>query len=94
MSIDMRGRRGRPWRTAQAEVYATETHCWLCGRWVDQELPWRHPLSRSVDHVVPLSEGGHPTARWNLRLAHRRCNVRRGAGRHRCPQLGRTSRQW
>lgn len=67
------GRVGRPWREAQAAVFATETHCWLCGEYVDQRLSSKGPLarlSRSADHLVQLQHGGHPTARSNLRLCH------------------------
>jgi HNH endonuclease len=38
------------------------------------------PLSKSLDHLIPLSRGGtHEPA--NVSLAHLRCNVSRGAGR-------------
>jgi 5-methylcytosine-specific restriction endonuclease McrA len=49
----------------------------VCGRWVNQDLSPRHRLSRTVDHVVPLSAGGPPLDRQNLRLAHRSCNTGR-----------------
>ena len=49
---------GRPWRRAQAAVFATETHCWLCGQHVEQTLPPNHDRARSVDHITPLAEGG------------------------------------
>lgn len=75
---DMRGRRGRPWRTLQARVFAEETHCHLCGEWVDQLLPPRHPRARSVDHLISLESGGPPLDRSNVRLAHLGCNSRRG----------------
>ena len=71
---------GRPWRRAQAAVFATETHCWLCGEHVEQTLPPNHDRARSVDHITPLALGGAPYERSNLRLAHRRCNLLRGAG--------------
>lgn len=77
---DMRGRRGRPWRRLQAQVYATETHCHLCGEWVDPTLPKNHRRARSVDHLIPLSLGGPPLDRDNARLAHIGCNSRRGNG--------------
>ncbi|KNX39497.1 hypothetical protein VV01_14575 [Luteipulveratus halotolerans] len=52
--------------------------CGLCGRRVAMDLVWPHPMSPSLDHVVPLSEGGdHAPA--NVQLAHLRCNVSKGA---------------
>ncbi|GHA01415.1 HNH endonuclease [Streptomyces echinoruber] len=71
-------RSGRPWLRLQAQVYAEETHCWICHRWVDQSLPGTtHPMGRTVDHVHPLWLGGDPLDRANCRLAHRRCNTAR-----------------
>ena len=47
--------------------------CHICGRKVNR-------AQASADHLVPHSLGGRDE--WiNLRLAHRRCNSRRGAGR-------------
>lgn len=70
-----KGRAGTAWWKTQAQVFAEETHCWLCGEWVDQSLPATHPMGRTVDHVRELWEGGDPVARSNGRLAHRRCNT-------------------
>lgn len=70
-----RVRSGRPWRTLQAQVWRDETHCWICRRWVDQDLSHEHPMSRTVDHVHMLRDGGPPLDRDNCRLAHRRCNT-------------------
>jgi hypothetical protein len=67
------GRVGSRWRTAQAAVFDSETHCWLCGGYVDQRLSAQGPLasrSRSADHLRQLQHGGDPYARSNLRLAH------------------------
>lgn len=72
------GRTGRPWLRLCAVVYAEETHCWLCKRWVNPALASPHPMSRSVDHLVMLSHDGPPRDRGNVRLAHRRCNTVRG----------------
>lgn len=69
------GRVGRPWRRLCAQVYAEETHCWLCRKWVDMALPYNHRMSRTVDHVVEIHQGGDPLDRANLRLAHRSCNT-------------------
>lgn len=57
--------------------------CWLCGdtAWVTTWVAERpDPHYPSVDHVVPISLGG-PDTLENVRLAHYRCNVRRGPGR-------------
>lgn len=71
-----KGRAGTAWWKVQAQVYAEETHCWLCHRWVDQSLDGRrHPMGRTVDHVLELWQGGDPLDRANCRLAHRRCNT-------------------
>ncbi|MGW4886919.1 HNH endonuclease [Streptomyces murinus] len=71
-------RSGRPWRRLQTRVFAEESHCWICHRYVDQTLSGTtHPMGRTVDHVHPLWLGGDPLDRQNLRLAHRRCNTAR-----------------
>ncbi|MFI6560385.1 HNH endonuclease [Streptomyces sp. NPDC050534] len=71
-----KGRAGTAWWNVQARVYAEETHCWLCRRWVDQSLDGQtHPMGRTVDHVLELWQGGDPLDRANCRLAHRRCNT-------------------
>lgn len=70
------GRSGRPWRRVQDRVFAEETHCWICRRYVDQSLPGQtHPMGRTVDHIHPLWLDGDPLDRTNCRLAHRRCNT-------------------
>jgi len=51
--------------------------CWLCGGTVDPAAPAASPGRATVDHLVPRSRGGSDDAA-NLRLAHRRCNQRRG----------------
>lgn len=80
------GRVGRPWREAMAKVFARETHCWLCGDWVNQHLPPTHRMSRTADHLIQLIHMLHlsPAERHrlatdpsNARLAHRACNTAR-----------------
>lgn len=51
--------------------------CHLCGDPVDASLRHPHPLSKSLDHVVPLARGGHH-AMSNAALAHLICNIRKG----------------
>jgi hypothetical protein len=52
--------------------------CWLCGGEVDPHAPAGSPWRATADHLVPRSRGGSSELA-NLRLAHRRCNVRRGS---------------
>jgi 5-methylcytosine-specific restriction endonuclease McrA len=68
------GRSGTQWTKLRAQVFAEETHCWWCHKWVDQTLPRTDRMSRTVDHLVELWQGGDPLDRANCRLAHRKCN--------------------
>ena len=68
---------GKIWNDRRAQVFAEETHCWLCGEWVDQTLKGTTARAKSIDHVVPQALGGSHD-RDNLRLAHCSCNCRRG----------------
>lgn len=52
--------------------------CQICGEPVDKYLRWPHPLSASLDHIVPLSKGGQHVES-NVQLAHYRCNTLKGA---------------
>ena len=52
--------------------------CGLCDEQIDRSLVWPDPLCATLDHVVPLSEGGTHT--WgNVQAAHARCNIQKGA---------------
>lgn len=68
---------GRRWRTLAEQVYREETHCWLCGGYVDQRLPYTHPMARGADHLRQLQHGGAEHDRANVRLSHQRCNTAR-----------------
>ncbi len=49
--------------------------CGICGKAV------KRSGERSIDHIIPLSMGGHHI--WsNVQLAHLKCNMGRGAGRY------------
>lgn len=52
--------------------------CPLCSERIDPAPQWPDPMSKSVDHVVPLSKGGtHEQS--NLQWTHLVCNIRKGA---------------
>ena len=55
-------------------IYVTQTVCGICGKPVDFSLKYPHPLSPTVDHIIPVAKGGHPSDIDNLQLAHRCCN--------------------
>ncbi|WP_425577211.1 HNH endonuclease [Nesterenkonia rhizosphaerae] len=59
--------------------------CWLCGQSIDFDLPWKHPMSFTADHIDPIALGGSMTG--ELRPAHRSCNSRRGVGRGTVPTV-------
>ncbi len=67
----------RRWREIAAQVYTEESYCWLCGGYVDQRLPYTHPMARGADHLVQIQHGGAEHDRANTRLSHQRCNTAR-----------------
>lgn len=50
--------------------------CGICLKKINPRFRSPHPMSPSIDHVIPVSEGG-PHTRANCRAAHRGCNSRR-----------------
>jgi 5-methylcytosine-specific restriction endonuclease McrA len=79
-AINPRYRNGHRRRQLRKRVLGEEDCCWLCGRVVDKDLHWLDPWSATLDEVTPISRGGNPLDRDNVRLAHRRCNRLRGNG--------------
>jgi len=56
------------------KIYATQTVCGICGKPVEFDKKYPHPLSPCIDHVIPIAKGGHPSDIENLQLAHWTCN--------------------
>jgi len=56
------------------KIYATQSVCGICGKPVDFNLKYPHPLSPCIDHIIPVAKGGHPSDIDNLQLAHWTCN--------------------
>lgn len=67
------GNRGA-FEAAKQKILKTQTICGICGKPVDFSYKYPHPLSPTVDHIIPVSKGGHPSDLSNLQLAHRCCN--------------------
>lgn len=52
--------------------------CGICGGQIEKTSRAPHPLSPSIDHIIPISRGGeHSYA--NTQAAHLQCNIRKGA---------------
>ena len=56
------------------KILLTQEICAICGQPVDKTLKYPHPLSPTVDHIIPVAKGGHPSSIDNLQLAHFTCN--------------------
>ena len=60
--------------TNKKRIFATQTVCGICGKPVDMSLKYPHPMSKTIDHIIPIAKGGHPSDLDNLQLAHWTCN--------------------
>ena len=64
----------------KARVYFRDSgECQICHQSIDTTIKYPDPLSLSLDHILPRSQGG-TDAQSNLRATHLVCNVRRGDG--------------
>jgi hypothetical protein len=71
---DHNGTQRSAFESAKKKIYASQTVCGICGKPVDFSFKFPHPLSPCIDHIIPVSKGGHPSAMENLQLAHMCCN--------------------
>ncbi len=71
---DHNGSQRAQFESNKKKIYATQTVCGICGRPVDFGFKFPHPLSPCIDHIIPVSKGGHPSDISNLQLAHMTCN--------------------
>lgn len=61
----------------RAEVFARDGwRCGICGKAVDRRIKSPHPMSASLDHIIPMSLGG-PHLPHNVQCAHFGCNSRK-----------------
>lgn len=79
------GTHRRQFEINKKKIFATQDVCAICGRPVDFSLKFPHPLSATVDHIVPIDKGGHPSDLANLQLAHFCCNRQKS---NKMPTLG------
>lgn len=71
---DHNGTQRAQFESNKRKIYATQTVCGICGKEVDFSVKFPHPLSPCIDHIIPVSKGGHPSDLSNLQLAHMCCN--------------------
>lgn len=55
-----------------------EPPCGICGQPIEYNAPHLDPGEFTVDHIVPIAQGGTDTLD-NKQAAHRRCNIILGA---------------
>ena len=72
--------RGRPTETINLKrVYERDGwRCGICGKKVNRRLKYPHPRSASLDHIVPISQGGGHVY-TNVQCSHLGCNLKKKA---------------
>ena len=71
---DHNGTQRAQFESNKKKIYATQRVCGICGKPVDFGFKFPHPLSPTIDHIIPVAKGGHPSDISNLQLAHFTCN--------------------
>lgn len=71
---DRRGQHRANYERNRKRILATQNTCGICGHPVDFSLKSPHPMSPTIDHIIPIAKGGHPSDIDNLQLAHWTCN--------------------
>lgn len=74
MANDRYGAERAQFETNRKRILATQGVCGICGRPVDKTLRFPHPMSATVDHIIPVDKGGALSDMDNLQLAHFACN--------------------
>lgn len=55
-------------------ILAGRPPCAICGKPIEYDKKFPHPCSPTVDHIIPIALGGHPSDIANLQPAHFCCN--------------------
>lgn len=82
MAIARRIDRVGEYRTAfdknRKRILMSQDICAICGKVVDKTLKRPNDYAPEVDHIIPISRGGHPSDMANLQLVHGICNRQKG----------------
>lgn len=74
MRADHKGPHRSTYAKNKKTILKSQDVCGICGRLVDKTLKYPNPMCATVDHIIPLNKGGHPSDLENLQLAHLFCN--------------------
>ena len=74
LRADREGAHRQAYAKNKKRILATQDTCGICGAPVDKTLPHGDPMAPTVDHIIPIAKGGHPSDIDNLQLAHWTCN--------------------
>lgn len=74
MRTDRQGPHRAQFEKNKRRLLKSSNVCGICGRPIDMSLKAPHPMSACIDHIIPVSKGGHPSDIDNLQLAHWTCN--------------------
>ena len=72
--IDKQGAHRGAFEKNKKIIFKTQNTCGICGKPVDFTIKSPEPMSAVIDHIIPVSKGGHPSDMDNLQLAHWTCN--------------------
>lgn len=72
--LDKTGSHRATFEKNKKKILATQNTCGICGGIVDMKLKTPNPMAPCIDHIIPVSKGGHPSDLSNLQLAHWNCN--------------------
>ena len=74
MRLDKTGTHRAAYERNRKRILKTQNTCGICGYPVDVTLKPPNPMAPAIDHIIPVSKGGHPSAIENLQLSHAACN--------------------
>lgn len=74
MRTDRQGPHRAQFEKNKRRLLKSDNVCGICGKPIDMSLKAPHPMSPCIDHIIPVSKGGHPSDIDNLQLAHWSCN--------------------
>lgn len=60
----------------EAKWQTSDKTCILCGNPIDDTLPARHHMSRTIEHLTPIARGGRHDID-NIDFAHHGCNAKK-----------------